>query len=151
MARSVSAIRVVPLAPEAALALWSDPDRWASFVEGFARVVERSGEWPHEGAKLVWESTPEGRGRVTERVVETTPAAFATEVFDQSIHGRQTLRVREDAEGSQVELSLDYDLAKGGPLGALTDLFFIRRAQRDSLGRTLRRFAVEAEEEAGLR
>jgi hypothetical protein len=151
MARSASAIRVVPLAPEAALALWADSERWASFVEGFAHVVERSAEWPHEGAKLVWESTPDGRGRVTERVVETGPAVFATEVFDKSIHGRQALRVREDAEGSQVELSLDYALAKPGPLGALTDVFFIRRAQRDSLARTLRRFAVEAEEEAGLR
>jgi hypothetical protein len=151
MARSVSAARVVPLAPEAALALWSDPDRWASFVEGFSRVVERSGEWPHQGAKLVWESTPEGRGRVTERVVETGPAAFVTEVFDKSVHGRQALRAREDAEGSQVELTLEYALAKPGPLGALTDLFFIRRAQRDALARTLRRFAVEAEEEAGLR
>jgi len=33
----------------------------------------------------------------------------------------------------------------------VTDLLFIRRALGDSLGRTLRRFAVEAEEEAGLR
>ena len=151
MGRVVGAQRVVALAPEAALALWSDPERWASFVEGFARVVERSGEWPHEGGKLVWESTPDGRGRVTERVVESGPSVFATEVFDKSIRGRQALRVREDAEGSQVELSLDYELAKPGPMGAVTDLFFIRRAQRDSLARTLRRFAVEAEEEAGLR
>ena len=32
----------------------------------------------------------------------------------------------------------------------MTDLLFIRRALRDALGRTLRRFAVEAEDEAGL-
>jgi hypothetical protein len=151
MARSVSATRVVPLAPEAALALWSDPERWGSFVEGFARVIERSGEWPHEGARLVWESTPEGRGRVTENVAERGPAVFASEVYDKSIVGRQTLRVREDAEGSRVQVTLDYGLAKGGPLRGLMDLFFIRRALRDSLGRTLRRFAVEAEDEAGLR
>jgi Polyketide cyclase / dehydrase and lipid transport len=151
MARSVSSNRVIPLAPEAALALWSDPKRWPSFVEGFARVVEQSGDWPHEGAKIVWESIPEGRGRVTERVVETGPAVFATEVFDKSITGRQRLRVREDAEGSGVELELEYSLARGGRLSGLMDLFFIRRAQRDWLGRTLRRFAVEAEEEAGLR
>ena len=36
-------------------------------------------------------------------------------------------------------------------VGAVTDMLFIRRALRDSLERTLRRFAVEAEEEAGLR
>jgi hypothetical protein len=151
MARSVSATRVVPLAPEAALALWSDPDRWPSFVEGFARVIERSGEWPREGAKLVWESSPEGRGRVTEAVLENDTGSFATRVFDKSIAGRQTLRALEDADGSRVQLSLEYELAKPGPLGALTDRFFIRRALRDSLGRTLQRFAVEAEEEAGLR
>jgi polyketide cyclase/dehydrase/lipid transport protein len=151
MARTVSATRVVPLAPEAALALWADTDRWPSFVEGFARVLERSGEWPHEGAKVVWESTPEGRGRVTEKVVERGPAAFVSQVFDKSINGRQALRVREDAEGSRVELALEYALTNSGPVGAVTDLFFIRRALRDSLARTLRRFAVEAEEEAGLR
>jgi Polyketide cyclase / dehydrase and lipid transport len=151
MAREVNATGRVPLAPEAALALWSDPARWPSFVEGFARVLERSGEWPHEGAKLVWESTPEGRGRVTERVVERGPAVFATQVYDKSATGIQALRVLEDAEGSRVQLSLEYELARAGPLGAVTDLLFIRRALGDSLGRTLRRFAVEAEEEAGLR
>ena len=151
MARNARASAIVPLAPEAALALWSDPDRWASFVEGFARVLERSRDWPHEGAKVVWESTPDGRGRVTEKVVETGPAVFASQVYDKSIAGRQALRVREDAEGSRVELSLDYELADGGPLQRLADVFFIRRAMRDSLGRTLRRFVVEAEEEAGLR
>src|SRR3954447_1434900 len=151
MARSVSATQVVPLAPEAALGLWADPGRWPSFVEGFARVVEQSGEWPHKGAKLVWESTPEGRGRVTEQVLENGTGAFATRVFDKSIMGHQELKALEDADGSRVQLSLEYELARQGPLGAITDLFFIRRALRDSLGRTLRRFAVEAEEEAGLR
>jgi len=151
MAREVNATGRVPLAPEATLALWSDPQRWSSFVEGFARVLERSGEWPGEGAKLVWESTPEGRGRVTERVVQRGPAVFATQVYDKSVSGVQALRVLEDAEGSRVQLSLEYELVRAGPLGAVTDLLFIRRALGDSLGRTLRRFAVEAEEEAGLR
>jgi Polyketide cyclase / dehydrase and lipid transport len=151
MARSAHAQRVVPLAPEAALRLWADSERWPSFVEGFARVVERSGDWPHEGAKIVWESTPEGRGRVTETVVVQSSGAFVSHVYDKSINGRQALRVLEDAEGSRVELSLDYELSKSGPLAGVTDLLFIRRALRDSLNRTLRRFAVEAEEEAGLR
>jgi hypothetical protein len=151
MGRSARAQEVVPLAPEAALALWANTDRWASFVEGFARLLERSGNWPGEGAQVVWESTPEGRGRVTEKVLERGTSAFATQVFDDSIHGRQVLRVLEDAEGSRVQLELEYELAKPGGLGAVTDLLFIRRAQRDSLARTLRRFRVEAEEEAGLR
>ena len=151
MARSVRALRRVPLAPEAALALWADVERWPSFVEGFGRVIERSPDWPAEGTKVVWESTPEGRGKVTEKVLERGTASFATQVYDDSVNGRQVLRVLEDAEGSRVELGLDYELSRPGPVGAITDMLFIRRALRDSLERTLRRFAVEAEEEAGLR
>jgi hypothetical protein len=151
MGRLATAHRVVPLAPEAALSLWSNPDRWPTFVEGFGRVLERSSEWPAEGARVVWESTPEGRGRVTERVVEHRPTRFATQVFDAALNGVQTLTASEDADGARVELSLEYELSRYGPLRAVADAIFIRRALRDSLGRTLRRFAVEAEEEAGLR
>jgi hypothetical protein len=140
------------LTPEAALRLWSDPDRWATFVEGFARVVERDPDWPGGGAKLVWESTPAGRGRVTEKVVEAEgPDRFVTQVFEDRLHGRQTFRVVESEGGSRAELALEYELTKYGPLGAIADAIFIRRAIRDSLRRTLRRFSVEAEEEAGLR
>jgi hypothetical protein len=140
------------LTPEAALRLWSDPDRWATFVEGFARVLERDPEWPGGGAKLVWESTPAGRGRVTEKVVDAEgPDRFVTQVFEDRLHGRQTFRVVESEGGSRAELALEYELTKYGPLGAIADAIFIRRAIRDSLRRTLRRFSVEAEEEAGLR
>ena len=38
-----------------------------------------------------------------------------------------------------------------GPLSALAYAIFVRRALRDALVRTVRRFAVEAEDEAGLR
>jgi hypothetical protein len=54
-------------------------------------------------------------------------------------------------EGTRVELTLDYELSKYGPLRAVADVLFIRRALRDALRRTLRRFAIEAEEEAALR
>jgi hypothetical protein len=145
------AARVVPLTPEAALALWADTSRWPTFVEGFARALEQSPEWPAEGSRVVWESNPDGRGRVTERVVEHAPGRFVTEVFEEALHGRQTLTASEHADGALVELELDYELAKYGPLRAVADAIFIRRALRDSLGRTLRRFAVEAEEEVGLR
>ncbi|MGH2823402.1 MAG: hypothetical protein ACRDLY_10360, partial [Thermoleophilaceae bacterium] len=50
------------LTPEAALRLWSDVERWPSFVEGFARTLESAPEWPAAGARVVWESTPAGRG-----------------------------------------------------------------------------------------
>jgi hypothetical protein len=140
------------LTPEAALRLWTDADRWPSFVEGFARPVDRSPEWPHAGARLVWESSPAGRGRVTEKVVEAEgPDRFVTQVFEERLHGVQTFRVVESEGGSRAELALEYELTKYGPLSAVADVIFIRRAIRDSLRRTLSRFAVEAEEEAGLR
>jgi hypothetical protein len=142
----------VVLTPEAALRLWTDVDRWPTFVEGFARVLERSPEWPAAGARVVWESKPSGRGRVTEKVMEGEgPDRFVTMVFEERLNGTQTFRVVESEAGSRAELSLEYRLAKWGPLSAVADAIFIRRAIRDSLRRTLYRFAVEAEEEAGLR
>jgi Polyketide cyclase / dehydrase and lipid transport len=142
----------VVLAPEAALRLWADPTRWATFVEGFVRVIEQDPAWPGEGSRLVWESVPAGRGRVTEKVLRGAAAErFATQVFEERLVGLQTFRAAESDAGSRVELSLAYTLTKYGPLGGLADAIFIRRALRDSLRRTLSRFAVEAEEEAGLR
>jgi hypothetical protein len=141
----------VTLAPEAALRLWTDVGRWSSFVEGFARVESADPDWPASGA-VVWDSIPTGRGRVTEKVAEPPAAgAFATLVFEDRLAGRQTFRALESAAGSRVELSLEYTLTRYGPLSAVADLLFIRRALRDMLRRTVGRFAVEAEEEAGLR
>ena len=141
---TVSAEAEIDLAPEQALALWADPRRWASFVEGFARVVERDDSWPAEGAKLVWESSPQGRGRVTERIVERSSEAITSEIFEERLHGTQTAR----AAGGRFLITLEYQLTGGGPLRALTDVLFIRRALRDMLRRTVRRFAVEADEQA---
>ena len=149
--RKAAAQRAVALQPEAARELWTDTRRWPSFVEGFARVVEVTGEWPAQGAKLVWESIPAGRGRVTERVGESSESAFATEVFDDSLNGTQRTSFEPLEEGARVTVELEYELTKYGPLRAVADVIFIRRALRDSLRRTLGRFAVEAEEEAGLR
>jgi hypothetical protein len=140
------------LTPEAALRLWTDVDRWPTFVEGFARTLERSAEWPAAGSRVVWESTPAGRGRVTEKVAEAEgPDRFVTQVFEDRLQGRQTFRVVESEGGSRAELAMEYELTKYGPLRAIADAIFIRRAIRDSLRRTLRRFSVEAQEEAGLR
>jgi hypothetical protein len=149
--RTAVARAEVPLTPEAALRLWTDVSRWSAFVEGFAREVELGPDWPAEGASLVWESVPAGRGRVTEKVADHAAGRFATLVFEDRLAGRQTFRASESAAGAHVELSLEYTLTRYGPLNALADLLFVRRALRDSLARTVRRFAVEAEEEAGLR
>jgi hypothetical protein len=121
-------------------------------VEGFERAHEIAPEWPEPGAKVVWQSGAGGRGRVTERVVARSDERFATQVFEQALHGTQTLTVSPAPEGGTLcELRLDYELQRYGPLRAIADVLFIRRALRDSLRRTLRRLAVEAEEDAGLR
>ena len=141
----------IKLDPERAFKLWADVRRWPTFVDGFAHPERLDEEWPAEGAKLVWRSTPDGRGTVTERVTESEPGRqLVTDVFEERCAGVQTVRFEPDEEGSLVELELDYELAKGGPLRGITDVLFIRRAQADALRRTLRRFATEAAEEAAL-
>ena len=149
--RRASARTGLSISSAEALALWSDVDRWPSFVEGFARQLEQTAEWPQPGGRVVWESTPDGRGRVTERVTENAPDRFSTQVFDKAMTGLQTLRAVPADDGSEVELSLEYELSRYGPLSGLADALFIRRALRDSLKRTLFRFSVEAEDQAGLR
>ena len=120
-------------------------------MEGFQRVEEQSPDWPAEGAKIVWDSGPGGRGRVTEKVSPAAPTAFGTLVYEERLRGHPDRSARpSDGDGSRVEVTLDYELTSDSPLKPVTDLLFIRRALRDALGRTLRRFAVEAEDEAGL-
>lgn len=149
--RRAGARSTIPLTPPDTLRLWSDVERWPSFVEGFARRLELSPQWPEPGGRVVWESTPEGRGRVTETVTESTPDRFATQVFEDALVGTQMLRALPAGDGSEVELSLEYELSRYGPLGGVADALFIRRALRDMLRRTLFRFGVEAEEEAAVR
>jgi len=146
----VTAAAEVPLSPEAATALWRDLRRWPGFVEGFQRVESDSG-WPEAGAKLVWVSGEGGRGRVTEKVKSAAPTRFQTLVYEDRLVGTQSFVAAEQGDGSRVELALEYELTSQSPLRGVTDLLFIRRALRDALGRTLRRFAVEAHDEAGLR
>jgi hypothetical protein len=148
--RRASARASLPLPPVEVLRLWSDVDRWPSFVEGFARLLELTGGWPERGGRVVWESTPDGRGRVTETVADNTPDRFSTQVFEKALTGVQALRALPANDGSEVELSLEYELTRYGPLGGVADALFIRRALRDSLRRTLYRFSIEAEEEAKL-
>ena len=163
--RTAQARGSVRLAPSETLALWSDVERWPSFVEGFARLLELSPDWPAKGARVVWESTPEGRGRVTETITDNRADRFSTQVFEDALIGTQTLRAipasdgsaidgsaidGSASDGSAIELTLEYELAKYGPLASVADAIFIRRALRDALRRTLFRFRIEAEEEAEL-
>jgi Polyketide cyclase / dehydrase and lipid transport len=151
--RTAEARIAVKLDPDDAFALWADPVRWPAFVEGFGRLASVDRGWPGPGAKAVWDSIAGGRGRVTEQVTERDGARLSTQVFEDALAGTQTFAVMPGPAdgGSIVELTLEYELGSGGPLRGLSDALFIRRALRDALRRTLRRFAVEAEEEAGLR
>jgi uncharacterized membrane protein len=149
---ATSAARRVGLEPERAWALWTDVARWPTFVEGFASAIETSPDWPAPGARIVWTSSPGGRGRVTEKVTASERGvAFATQVFEESLTGTQlaTFKVAEDGR-TRVELRLDYQLSGGGPLKAVADALFIRRALNQALNRTLARFATEAAEEEAL-
>ena len=142
----------VPLSPMQAYELWTDVARWATFVDGFSHPDRVDDSWPAKGAKIVWKSVPGGRGTVTERVTTDEPGRrHAVNVFEEKLDGTQTATfTAADDEGTVVELTLDYTARVGGPLRPVVDVLFIRRAQNDALARTLRRFAIEAAEQAEL-
>jgi hypothetical protein len=132
----------VPLASR----LWTDVTRWYTFVDGFSHVEQVDESWPEPGSKVVWQSGPAGRGRVTERIVERDEEHVVTEVFDDQMHGRQAVFFQP----GRALMELDYDLAKPGPFSKITDVLFIRRALAMALDRTLQRFSTEAADEATL-
>ena len=128
--------------------LWYDTSRWNAFIDGFARVVDVTGAWPGPGSRLVWESTPAGRGRVVERVVDQRPGdGQEVRVEDPRLTGTQRIAFTALDDGVGVELELEYELVEGGPFGGIVDLLFVRRALRDSLRRTLERFAQTLDED----
>ena len=132
--------------------LWYDLRRWPAFVDGFSHVAKVDEEWPRSGT-LAWNSTPHGRGRVLERVVRHEPRVGQTAVVeDEKLRGEQTLsfQVRPEDGHTRVMLELDYSLKEGGPLSPVADLLFIRRAVRESMQRTLSRFARERRGDAEL-
>jgi hypothetical protein len=141
---------IVPLPAASAQRLWTDTSRWPTFVDGFLRVIDIDPEWPEPGSKVVWESGPAGRGRVTERIRDVTPETIVSAVFEDQLTGIQTVNFDPEGEGTYVTIELVYELQTGGPLRWLTDILFIRRALTDALRRTLRRFSTEAAEEASL-
>jgi hypothetical protein len=139
-----------PVTPAVAARLWVDTSRWPTFVDGFGHIVEIDEAWPEPRSKVVWQSGPAGRGRVTERIREITDGAVVSDVFDTQMAAVQAVRFEPAEDGSDVFLSLDYELQRGGPLRGLTDVLFIRRALAMALERTLRRFSTEAGDEATL-
>ena len=154
MARARAAIDL-EARPSEAEALWYDVARWPAFVDGFGHLVKREGDWPARGARVVWDSTPDGRGRVVEHVTAYEVRSGQTvEVEDPRMAGTQTVGF-EPREGGRcrMTLELDYELKDRTILTPVVDALFVRRALGDALRRTLARFArelaFEGELEAG--
>ena len=148
----VFAITIVPGRIVEAEELWYDQHRWAAWIDGFGHVAKLEGEWPKEGARLLWDSPPKGRGRVDERVVSYEARTGQTlAVEDAKLRGTQTVAF-EVASGDEVRvtLTLDYTLKQRNPLTPLLDPLFIRRALRESLRTTLARFGNERRAEIEL-
>jgi hypothetical protein len=135
----------VPVLASAAEELWYDTTRWPTFVDGLKHVAAVEGDWPRAGARVVWDSHPGGRGRVVERVVGHEPRVRQeVEVEDEKIRGTQRISFAPRDGGVVVTLELEYELKERRGVVPVVDLLFIRRPQRESLERTLRRFRVEA-------
>jgi hypothetical protein len=138
-----TAVTVPGLASDAE-ALWYDPQRWPAWVDGFGHSVKLEGEWPNVGARSVWDSKPGGRGRVVEQVTAYEARVGQTlAVEDEKLRGTQRVSFTPGEGSVEVALELEYDLKAENVFTPLTDALFIRRAVRDSLKRTLLRFARE--------
>jgi hypothetical protein len=134
-----------------AQALWLDLARWPAFVDGFATIARREGDWPHAGARIVWDSLRNGRGRVVEQVTDFEPGVtHLVRVEDPQLRGTQRVRFAAYDGGCEISLELDYALKAPGIAGRLTDVLFVRRAIGEALRRTLRRFAVELEADRAI-
>ena len=152
MGRVRANIAVPALASEAE-ALWYDTTRWPTFVDGLHHIARLEGDWPRAGARVLWDSAPGGRGRVQERVTAYVAREGQTvAVEDEKIHGTQRVSFTPTESGVTVALELEYTPKERRPGMALVDLLFIRRPQRESLERTLRRFRTEvaAEREGSI-
>jgi uncharacterized membrane protein len=144
---------VVPALASEAEQLWYDTSRWPTFIDGLHHVARLEGDWPHAGSRVVWDSKPGGRGRVQERATSyVAREGQIVDVEDEKIRGTLTVTFTPVEGGVNVVLELRYTLKEDRPGMAIVDLFFIRRQQRESLQRTLRRFRTEvaAERESSL-
>ncbi|MDQ6745294.1 MAG: SRPBCC family protein [Actinomycetota bacterium] len=141
---TVTVSQDLPVPLPVAEAAWYDPGRWASWVDGLEVVEEVSPQWPAGGA-VRWHSGPAGRGRVQETVLHHEPGQGQTlQVSDDSLDGRQSVSfTAAGEEGVTVRLTLNYKIRAHSLVTPLVDVLFIRRAMRDSMRGTLRRFGGE--------
>jgi hypothetical protein len=125
-------------------ALWYDLARWSSFIDGFGRLERVEGEWPAAGARVIWDSRPQGRGRVMEKVTAWQAGdGQDLEVEDERLHGTQRVRFASEGDVTGVSLELTYRLKNRHFGHQVVDALFVRPQLRSSLERTLRRLAIE--------
>jgi polyketide cyclase/dehydrase/lipid transport protein len=148
----VAASRAFPGPVSEAEELWYDTTRWPVWMDGVANVAKIEGDWPHDGATVIWDSPPAGRGRVRETVARYEVRVGQTlSVEDERMRGTQSVKFDPLEDGVKVTLALDYTLKESrGPFAVLTDLFFIRRQFGDSLRRSLIRFGRELQADREL-
>lgn len=126
-----------------------EPRTWAAWVDGFQEVESSAADYPREGGTLVWRSTPAGRGRVTETVLEHSPRTRHRIHFaDPESEGELLSEFGVEGEATRISLTLTYRLPGNRALAAITDRLFVRGQVRNALRRTLLRFKHEAEEAA---
>jgi uncharacterized protein YndB with AHSA1/START domain len=129
--------------------LYFDPDRWPSWVDGFARITAADG-YPEVGGTLSWESTAAGRGPVSERVLAHEPRSLHRISYaDPGSVGELETRFEMVPAGdrqrrTRVIQTLRYRLVGAGPLGPITDRLFIRTQMRRSVQRSLVHLRSEA-------
>lgn len=133
--------------------LWFDLARRPSIIDGFGTLARNEGDWPHAGARIVWDSLRGGRGRVVEHVLEYEPQVTQlVRVEDPTLTGEQRVRFIAVKRGCEIRLELRYELKRDPAVAALlSDLFFVRRTLDEALRRTLRRFAVELQSDRDMR
>jgi hypothetical protein len=134
--------------PAEAEQFWCEPERWSTFVEGFGGLVSSEGCWPQPGSIVVWDSTPYGRGRVRERVIEHQPGLLLeSEISEQRLSGIRRVRFNgienQGRPGVRVEVQLDYLLRGSRWQRLLVDWVFVRPALRASIARELEEVAAQ--------
>ncbi len=122
---------------------WYDTARWPMWVDELAHVILVEGDWPQLGSVVTWQSGPNGRGRVIERVIGYEQLeGYTVEVEDDSIKGEQSVSFDPADDGVEVGLALRYKIKRRSPLTPLIDTLFVRRIMITSLEKTLSSFGV---------
>jgi Polyketide cyclase / dehydrase and lipid transport len=143
VSRATATITVPGRAVEAER-VWYDPTRWASWIDGFGHVVSLDESWPRRGARRLWDSTPGGRGRVSEHVVAYEMRTGQTLAFeDGRMEGTERVVFEPQPDSVKITLILEYRMKARDLWWPGVDLLVGRRRQSDALRRTLRRFASE--------